>query len=101
MITEEIVFDRAHYDRSWFDQPLQLRKRWCAWVIHHGINPNTVIVPGWIERRPAARQIAYLTAMFDADGRPRIREDRLDLLTEVRVVQLEAVPSPFPDGDPS
>lgn len=76
--------------------PDEVRLPWCAWLEHHGIEPDVIPVPGWIERRVETRQIAYLAYVTDEHGNIQVNEDRTDALREVRVAQLEAVPSPFP-----
>jgi hypothetical protein len=70
---------------------------WREWLRHHCIDPGEVAVPGWIERDEASRQVRYEAYQFDGPRRPRLSEDG-DILREVHVIQLEAVPSPFPGG---
>jgi len=69
----------------------------CEWLRHHGIDPNDVPVPGWIERRPAERQVVHEAYALNEQGRRYMNETRTDAVREVRVVQLEAEPSPFPE----
>jgi hypothetical protein len=74
------------------------RCAWGEWMRHHGVDPNDVaICPGWIERRPAERQVAWLAYQLNEHGRLRWDAARNDAVREIHVVQLEAVPSPWPD----
>lgn len=74
--------------RTWFGSSLGQREKWCAWLRHHGIDPNHVLVPGWIAVFRADRQIHYW-------GLVEIGPERITGEDEV-VVQLEAEPSRFP-----
>ncbi len=81
------------------------RKMWSDWFRHHTINPNLVSIDGWVERDEPLRQVRFLTfkgATFDAKGRLLIPNPAVgeDVVYEVRTVQLEAVPSPFPEETP-
>lgn len=87
------MIDRAEFQTF---PPEPVRLAWCVWLRWHGIDPYTVPVPGWIERREAQRQIVHEAYVFDEHGRLLLNEVRDDALREVRVVQLEAEPSPFP-----
>lgn len=76
--------DRAEYDRL---PPEPVRDAWCEWLTFHTVDPCRVIVPGWVERDEARRQIRYRALKLDDEGNPVI---------VVEVVQLEARPPPFP-----
>lgn len=80
--------------------PEPVRLAVCDWLRTHGINPNDVAVPGWIERRPATYQVAYQGYEWETDDdgspRPRLTDDRSDAIRRERVLQLEARPLPFP-----
>ena len=71
---------------------------WRRWLTHHTIDPRTVIIPGFIERDPKARQVRYLSYVPAPDKRNgfMLSEDGLEVLKQVVVVQLESVPSEFP-----
>lgn len=75
------------------DHPLPepTRRALCDWLVFHTIDPDRVLVPGWLERRVAARQVAYRA--FDLDASPGTPFDAM-FVTEV--VQLEEPPRPFP-----
>lgn len=75
--------------------PRAAREQWQAWLRHHGVDADDVAVPGMIERRPDARQVAYIAYELDENGRPVLGPNH-QTLTVVRIVQLEAAPSPFP-----
>jgi len=77
--------------------PESIRLSMCDWLRHHGIDPGTVCVPGWIERRPGQRQIAYEAYALDEQGGRRLNEAMTEAVREQWVIQLEAEPSPFPD----
>ena len=80
---------------SWGDLPPEpLRQRWMNWFEHHGIDPCDVLVPGWIERDVERRRIRYSGIHTDKDG--KLIWDKDGAFSYIAVVQLEAVPSPFP-----
>lgn len=64
---------------------------WCEWLLKHGIEPTTVALHGWIQRDPQARRVWYLGLVLD-----RGLEDAPRTVTEMRHVQLESAPLPFP-----
>jgi hypothetical protein len=87
-------------DRIEFDTmpPDAERTAWCEWLRRHGIDPNVVLVPGWIERRPEAYQVAYLSAELDEEtGHIRWDTERRVPVFVTAVAQLEGPPLPFPD----
>ena len=59
------------------------REAWREWARRHTIDPNTIVVPGWVASFRADRQIHYAS-------------DRILGLPAVVVVQLEAEPSRMP-----
>lgn len=83
---------RYGFDKS---PPKTVRLAVCDWLISHGIAPSDVALPGWIEVREAARQIAYEAFVRDSEGeilwKPGIGAER-----ETQVLQLEGRPLPFP-----
>lgn len=82
--------------REFDDLPAEgQRLIWCAWLRSHGIDPNCVIVPGWIERQPELRRIAWETLAEDDRGQFIVRDDWA--VRAVRYLQLESPPLPFPD----
>lgn len=83
---------RVEFDSPWLPRPKRLA--WCGWLKQHGIDPNYVALPGWIQRDEQRRRVYYLTFAFDTYGRPVF--ERGDFVTEPRFVQLEARPLPFP-----
>ncbi len=73
------------------------RRVWCEWLRRHSIDPDEVLVPGWIERRPGAYQVAYLSAEFDDEtGMMRWNRERREPVYRAAVAQLEGPPLPFP-----
>jgi hypothetical protein len=77
--------------------PEHVRLAICEWLRHHGIDPHIVPVPGRIERLPERRQIEHEAYVLGEDGHLVLDPHVDDAAREVRVVQLEAEPSPFPD----
>lgn len=76
------------------------RRAVCAWLEQHGIDPNRVAVPGWIETDPHTRRISYSGYAFDdVKGRsvPRLTEDGDDVVRLNLSHQLESPPLPFPE----
>jgi hypothetical protein len=88
-MTERVEFDSM--------PPEPERLIWCDWLRWHGIDPNQVAVPGWIERHADARRIQYESFRTDEHGGRIFRGDTV--LRTVQVQQLEAVPSPLPRFD--
>jgi hypothetical protein len=84
--------------RKDFEQlpPEAIRLMWCDWLTHHTIDPDTVAIPGFIEIDHDAYRIAYLAFDLNENGRPFLDASRKDAQKSVRVVQLEARPSDFP-----
>ncbi len=70
---------------------------WCEWLRRHSADPNRVVVPGWIERRPDTYQLAYSALSPLVDGRSQLDEHG-DVVLVTEVVQLEGPPLPFPEG---
>lgn len=87
------MIERAEFDDR---PPEQLRLAWCAWMRHHGIDPDVVPIPGWVERDEQARRVVLEVYVLDEQGRKVANEDQTVAVREVQVVQLEAAPSPFP-----
>lgn len=77
--------------------PEDERQAWCDWLRHHTINPNAVVVPGFIEADFDTYRVSYLTFDLDERGRRYFGPDTGDVAKSVRVLQLEARPSPFPE----
>lgn len=71
---------------------------WCDWLRHHTIDPNQVVaLDGFIEVDSDARQIRYLAYNLNAEGNKFVdpnNDERASM--SVRVLQLEARPSSFP-----
>ncbi len=68
----------------------------CTWLRRHGVNPDMVAVPGWIERRPESYRLAWESYVPDADNKIRLNETRDGAAREPRHVQLEGQPLPWP-----
>ena len=86
-------------ERIEFDDmpPRAEREIWCEWLRQHGVNPNHVKVPGWIERRPDRCQLAYEGYERDRETGEIVARD--GQVHPVRVMfQMEAPPLPFPLG---
>lgn len=83
-------------DIRFFDTfpPDEVRLPMCEWLRHHGVDPNDVAVPGWIEIVPELRQIRYERYATNERGQPLVIAD--EIVREEHVVQLEAEPSEFP-----
>lgn len=85
---------------SWIEihdfPPELFREAMCEWLRWHGVDPGHVAVPGRIERDEDARQVRYLT--WCCLTSPGHRHLGAEVHHVERVVQLEAVPSPFPSG---
>jgi hypothetical protein len=80
-----MMIERMEFARP----PENVRVAWCEWLRHHTIDPGDVTMHGFIERDTEARQVRYQTFNEGADGYYSFA---------VRVVQLESVPSPFPEA---
>lgn len=87
--------DRREFD-ALPDEPA--RARWVRWLEQHGADPHRAVVPGWIERRLTARQLAYSVPDTDAAGDPAL-DDAGEFIHATEVIQLESPPAPFPDDD--
>lgn len=71
------------------------------WLVHHGIDPNSVAVTnGWIERRPAERQIEFGELQHDERGEIVIDPATKDWAVRPRTIQLESTPSQLPSVIP-
>lgn len=70
----------------------------CEWLRKHGIDPDYVLLPGWVERDEQARRVWYLTFAWDDEERcTALRDDETkEFLTRAEYVQLEAHPLPWP-----
>jgi hypothetical protein len=67
---------------------------WRWWLRAHGVDPASVVVPGWIERREDARQLAWLGCTCAAHA-PTVPRPHLARTAE-RVLQLESPPLSWP-----
>lgn len=76
--------------------PRAEREVWCEWLLRHSIDPSDVVVPGWIERRPADYQVAYLALMRWPDGFFRLDPQTREWVFTIGIAQLEGPPLPFP-----
>lgn len=86
---------RAEFDRM---PPEPERLAWCDWLRHHTINPHDVVATGgWVEADYDTYRITYLAYDRDEHGRKYILPGTEQAARSVRVLQLEARPSPFPD----
>jgi len=82
-----------------FDRPPppQILHAWQDWLTAHGIDPFAVPIDSVIERRVGERQIAYEAFVCGSNG--DLVRDGDQFAREVRCVQLDAAPAPFPaDG---
>lgn len=87
-MNDVLVFDKLP------SEPVRLVM--CEWLRRHGIDPNDVVVPGWIARDERTYAVRYLG--FDRDaGEIRLTDDGKDLVRRVYRVQLEGPPLPWPD----
>lgn len=77
--------------------PEDTRQAWCTWLRHHTIDPHDVAVPGFIEVDSDVYRISYLTYDLDDRGRRYVVPGEDRVATSVRVMQLEARPSPLPE----
>lgn len=82
---------------------MTVREPWCGWLRRHGIDPNDVVVPGWIRRNREAFRVEYLAIARDADGQivcaehgERHHARTCRSITGERFVQLEGPPLRFP-----
>lgn len=80
--------------RAEYDWPLAQREAWCDWMRKHGLNPNDVALPGWVEADDASRTVRAVCYERDASGRIRIEGD--EAVRSVVEVQLESRPMPLP-----
>ena len=87
-------------ERIEFDDvpPADIREVWVEWLGRHGVDPCDVVLPGWIERRADAYQLAYLSFERDERGRPAFDRERREFVTTVGVFQMEGSPLPFPEA---
>jgi hypothetical protein len=73
------------------------RQTWTTWLCRFGINPDDVLLdPFFLVAEDDKRTIRYLGVVRDADGRPRLRDERIERC--VVTVQLEA-PAPLFPGE--
>lgn len=72
------------------------RAAWIAWCERLGIDPNDVAVPGGIERDPENRRVLWFGFARDVEGHLQLNEAGDEAVRELRFVQLEAEPPPFP-----
>jgi hypothetical protein len=79
--------------------PDPVRLVWCDWLRRHGIDPNEVAAPGWIERRPDTFQIVYEAYVLGDKGMPVWDPRTRGAIRTVRVFQMEGPPLPFPTED--
>lgn len=90
-MSERVVFG------FFFDEvTVEQQVAWRDWCRHHGIDPNDVPASCWIERDEQRRRIVHEAYARNELGQRYPDETGQDAAREVRVVQLEAVPSPFP-----
>lgn len=89
--------DRVEFRRL-PDEPTRVAV--CEWLRRHGIDPHTVVVPGWIERQPDRCRVAWLSSVRDEAGNIVSNEARDEFLTVERYVQLEGPPLPWPAEAP-
>lgn len=85
-----------------FDEfpPDEVRRVWCEWLRHHGVDPSHVAIPGRIGRFVCERQVRYLSwclARTPEDcTHEHIGPDAEEFPRVLRIVQLESEPSQFP-----
>lgn len=77
-----------------------LRQRWLTWMKRHGIDGNSVAVPGGIECNDQTCQVTWRSYVRNAAGRLVVDPATRDVVMELRTVQLEgpAMPMPYADG---
>ncbi len=79
--------------------PEPVRLALCGWLRRHGIDPDHVVIPGWIERQCDRYRVAWLAAVRDETGRIVLNEARDAAMVTERFVQLEGPPMPWPTVD--
>lgn len=77
------------------DPPEDVRLALCDWCLHHGINPDSVPIGCYIERRPGARQVGYTRVVLNDQGHPCVDQNDQVVTTDA-FQQLEAEPLPWP-----
>lgn len=77
--------------------PEHVRLAWCDWLRWHTIDPCDVAVIGFIEIDTDARQVRWLSYDLNDKGHKYFDPKTQRAAQSVHVMQLEAVPSPFPD----
>lgn len=87
------MIERVEFDKY---PPEPVRLAFYGWLRHHGIDPDVVALPGWIERDAARRLVRCVGYHLDERGAPMLTDDRTDVVRYVQRYQLEAEPSPFP-----
>lgn len=73
--------------------PPQARTAINQWLAAHRIDPNDVVVPGWIERIPEHCVIRYLSVLRIQNT----EHQRGRVVTWTREIRLPHPPAPFPD----
>lgn len=76
--------------------PDHVRLPVCEWLRRHGINPDDVAVPGWIERQTDLYRLAYEGYICDDQGNILINKARDAAQRRSTYVQLEGPPLPWP-----
>lgn len=87
-MTDRITFEVSPPD--WVRLPV------CAWLRRHGVDPDMVAVPGWIERQPELCRLAWEGYVPDPEHRIRLNEARDGASRVAAFVQLEGPPLPWP-----
>lgn len=80
-----------------FMPPEHIRIVWVDWFRRHGIDPNDVAVPGWVERRETDYQLCYASYRRNTDGQIIWDGATGEAVREWRVFQMEGPPLPWPD----
>ena len=75
------------------------RELWCEWLTDHGIDPDDVVLTGWIQRDERNCRIRYLSYLR-TPGRAAAwvigRDGSRTPACAVRAVHLDRCPEPFP-----
>ena len=72
---------------------------WLDWFYGHGIledEANWILMGTPIACDDLARTLTYSRILLDSNGRPRINDDRTEVLTEQIVHRMESPALPFP-----
>lgn len=87
-MSERLVFDER--------PPKAERLALCDWLRIHGIDPDDLVLPCWVERDVENYRVRYLGAVRDENGKLQPAPGGEVVVTAEQYVQLEGPPLPFP-----